>query len=203
MMHLYRRVRSLVLLRPVAVAIILVGVVASAWGFIDWYGPTFALYPAWQWPFVPDCPLFALLFAISLALILLERDRPAYNALVALGLIKYGIWTILVWVLYWGNGGLLSAEGILMTLTHTGMVLEGLFLLSFLKMDWPTVVVCALWFGLSDWMDYGPFETYPGFPRRVPFGVVQWHTVGVTALMTAVYVYMALRRRQAPQVQPA
>ena len=195
MMRLYWRVRSLVLLRPVAVAIILVGVVASAWGFIDWYGPTFARYPIWQWPFVPDCPLFALLFTISLALILLGRSWPAFYALVALGLIKYGIWTVLVWALYWGNGAALSAEGILMTLTHTGMIVEGLLLLSFLKMDWPTVVSCALWFGLSDWMDYGPFQTYPRFPSNIPFGVVQWHTVAVTVLLTALYAAMAWRRR--------
>jgi uncharacterized membrane protein YpjA len=196
-------VRRLVLLRPVAVALILVGIAGSAWGFIDWYGPTFALFPAWQWPFVPDCPLFALLFTISLAMILLNRDWPAYNALVAFGLIKYGIWTVLVWSLYWGNGGPLSAEGIAMTLTHTGMVLEGLILLSFLKVDWATVALSALWFGLSDWMDYGPFETYPRFPRIVPFAVVQWHTIGVTLLMTALFGYLASRGQARLQAEPA
>ena len=82
-----------------------------------------------------------------------------------------------------------------MTVAHVGMILEGLFLLSFTRMDWPTVVVCALWFGLSDWMDYGPFQTYPHFPTHViPFAPVQWHTVGVTVLLTVLYAYMAWRR---------
>jgi uncharacterized membrane protein YpjA len=81
MMRLYWRIRSLVLLRPVAVAITVIGVVAGVWGFVDWYGPTFALYPAWQWPFVPDCPPFALLCALSLALILFNRNWQTYNAL--------------------------------------------------------------------------------------------------------------------------
>jgi uncharacterized membrane protein YpjA len=203
MMRLYWRIRSLVLLRPVAIAIILIGVVASVWGFVAWYGPTFALYPVWQWPFVPDCPLFAVLFAFSLALILFNRNWPAYNALVAFGLIKYGIWTVLMWVLYWSNGGPVTAEGVAMTLTHTGMVLEGLFLLSFLKMDWPTVAACALWFGLSDWMDYGPFETYPHFPSIIPFAAVQWHTIGITAFMTALYAHVAWRPQRVVRVEPA
>jgi uncharacterized membrane protein YpjA len=194
-MRLYNRLRALVLVRPIALAIIAIGLIAGVWGFISWYGPTFARYPAWQWVFVPDCPLFALLFTVSLGLLLSGRNWAPYNAIVAFGLIKYGIWTVTVWILFWANGGPFTTESVVMSLAHTGMILEGLFLLSFLEMDWPTVVASALWFGLSDWMDYGPYQTYPNVPYIIPFWAVQWHTVAVTGLMTALYVVMAWRRR--------
>jgi uncharacterized membrane protein YpjA len=196
-MQLYWRLREMVLLRPVALIIILIGLSAGIVGFVYWYGPTFDRYPVWQWIFVPDCPLFAVLFALSLGLILLKRNLPLYDAWVAFGLIKYGIWTVSHWVLYWINTqGRFTPESLVMSISHVGMVLEGLFLLSFLKMNWPTVIACALWFGLSDWMDYGPFQTYPNFDSRiVPFGLMQWHTIVVTVLLTALYAYSALRRR--------
>jgi uncharacterized membrane protein YpjA len=191
-----------------------VGVVAGALGFWLWYGPTFAMFPAWQWPFVPDCPLFALLFVPSLALILLKRPAPRYNAWVAFGLIKYGVWTVFVWTLYWVHSGKLTAESILMTASHVGMILEGLLLLSFgpapspskgprlLRVDWLTVTICAAWYGLSDWMDYGPFQTYPRFDTHlISFYLVQWHTVLVTVLLSGLYAYWAWKQdRQNRQV---
>ena len=198
MIELYWRLRGLMLLRPVAIAIILIGLIGGVAGFIYWYGPTFALYPAWQWVFVPDCPLFALLFTLSLSLTLLKRSSPLYDALVAFGTIKYGVWTVFLWILYWINTrGDFTPESVTMALAHVGLFLEGLFLLSLLKMNWPTVIVCAFWFGLSDWMDYGPFLTYPHFPTNiVPLDLVQWQTIGVTILMTGVYAYMARQRQR-------
>jgi len=197
--QLYARFRELVLIRWVSVVIILTGLFGSIAGFVYWYGPTFYRYPVWQWPFVPDCPLFALLFVIALFLISIKRGAPLYDAWVAFGLIKYGVWTVLVWIVYWINTrGDFTAESVIMALAHTGMVLEGLFLLSFLKMNVPTVLLCAFWFGLSDWMDYGPFETYPHFPTAIiPFGLIKWHTIAVTISMTALYAYLAWRQKAA------
>jgi uncharacterized membrane protein YpjA len=198
MMRWYGRLRKVMLLPAVAIPILAIGVAVGVMGFWSWYGLTLALYPVWQWPFVPDCPLYALLFVPALVLILLGRARkdartrgaPRYNAWVAFGLIKYGTWTVLMWVLYWINtGGHFTAEGVVMTFSHLGMILEGLFLLSFAEMDWLTVVACAAWYGLSDWMDYGVFQTYPRFDTRiVPLGLMQWHTIGMTILLTGLYI---------------
>lgn len=197
MLKLYWRIREIILIKWVAVIVMLIGLIGGVAGFIYWYGPTFARYPAWQWPFVPDCPLFALLFVVSLALILFKRRVPMYDAWVAFGLVKYGVWTVLIWIVYWINtGGDFTMESVTMAVAHTGMILEGLFLFSFLKMDWPTAIVCAIWYGLSDWMDYGPFQTYPHFPTDIiPLDLIQWHTIAVTLLLTALYVYLAWKRR--------
>ena len=211
MIRLYWRVRGWILLRPVAWVIIAVGFTASVVGFAYWYGPTFALYPVWQWVFVPDCPLFAFLFVISLVLILLRKSWPPYDALVAFGLILYGIWTVSVWILYWiHTRGDFTLESVTMSLAHVGMILEGLFLLSFLRLDWPTVAACALWFGLSDWMDYGPFRTYPHFPlSSIPLGIVpsltyldlvKGETVAVTVLIAAGYALATWRQRRVSQL---
>jgi uncharacterized membrane protein YpjA len=193
-----------------------VGVIAGVLGLWLWYGPAFARYSVWQWPFVPDCPLFSLLFVPALALTLVKRPAPRYNAWVAFGLIKYGIWTVFVWVLYWVNsGGHFTVESVAMSLSHLGMILEGFLLLSFARtqpiqgvkgateMDWLTVTLCVAWYGLSDWMDYGVFQTYPRFDTSlVSYGLVQWHTISVTILLSALYVYWAWRWAQVPwQIQ--
>ncbi len=122
MMSLFYRIRAMILLKWIAIPIMIIGVVAGVVGFIYWYGPTFARYPLWQWPFVPDCPLFAILFVPSLASILWSETRffqkiksvmTVYNGLVALGLIKYGIWTDTYWAAYWINsGGHVTIEGV-------------------------------------------------------------------------------------------
>lgn len=207
-MMLYQRIRDMILIKWVSVAIILVGLFGGVVGFIYWYGPTFSQYPVWQWPFVPDCPLFALLFVVSLTLIMFRRSAwlqqhaslvAAYHAWVAFGLIKYGIWTVTVWIFYWINtGGDFTTESVVMAAAHTGMILEGLFLFSFMRLNWPTVAVCALWFGLSDWMDYGPFLTYPHFPTQIiPFAPIQWHTIAVTGLLTLIYAGLAAQEKRA------
>ncbi|MBN1936104.1 MAG: DUF1405 domain-containing protein [Anaerolineae bacterium] len=208
MIQLYYRIKEIILIKWVAIPIMLAGVFGGVVGFVYWYGPSFSQYPVWQWPFVPDCPLFALLFVPSLAMILWRETRfvsrlgslvPLYHAWVAVGLIKYGVWTDTYWVAYWINsGGHVTVEGVTMAVSHFGMIMEGLFLLSFLKMDWKTVLICALWFGLSDWMDYGPFLTYPGIDTRiVPLSLMQWHTVAVTIAMTAIYATMVWTRQRA------
>ena len=204
MMGLYWRLRKWVLFLPVALVIIAIGLGAGVAGFIYWYGPTFARYPVWQWVFVPDCPLFAALFALSLGLILLKRRVPPFDALVTFGLIKYGVWTVTHWIVYWINTrGRFTPEGVLMAVSHLGMILEGLFLLSFLKMNWPTAALCILWFGLSDWMDYGPFLTYPRMDTRiVPLSLMQWHTIAVTVIMGIAYAYMAWQRQREPHSHP-
>lgn len=198
MKQLYARFRQFVLLQWVAIPIMLIGLFGSVAGFIYWYGPSFGQYPVWQWPFVPDCPLFAFLFVPALTLILLNRSVPWFNALVALGLIKYGLWTDTYWVAYWINtGGHFTVEGITMAVSHFGMILEGLFLLSFLDMNWPTALLCGLWFGLCDWMDYGPFLTYPTIDiRTVPLSLMQWHTITVTVGMTALYAALAWKKEK-------
>ncbi len=193
-LRIYWRMRDLALYRPLAIFVILCNLVGSLWGFIFWYGETLLRTPWYAWVFVPDCPLYALLFVIPLALILLRRSRPWINALVAVGLIKYGIWTVFYWVAYWSRTADFNFMSVAMTLTHTGMILEGLLLLSFLRMDWPTALTVSGWFLLNDWVDYG-LDYHPSIPWQVPLMWMQWHTVAVTTVFIIVYAVMASRRR--------
>ncbi len=193
-LRIYWRMRDLALYRPLAIFIILCNLAGSLWGFISWYGRTLLQTPWYMWVFVPDCPLYALLFVIPLTLILLRRSRPWINALVAVGLIKYGIWTVFYWVVYWSRTADFNFMSVAMTLTHTGMILEGLLLLSFLRMDWPTALTVSGWFLLNDWVDYG-LDYHPSIPWQVPLMWMQWHTVAVTTVFIIVYAVMASRRR--------
>jgi uncharacterized membrane protein YpjA len=187
-----------------------IGVLAGALGFWLWYGPVLARSPAWQWPFIPDCPLFALLFVPSLILVLARRPARRYHAWVAFGLIKYGTWTVFVWLAYWIDSlEHFTGESLLMSLSHLGMILVGLVLLSFVRttsvqdgpgtvdMDWYTVAICVAWYGFSDWMDYGIFRTYPYFDTHVvPLGLVQGHTILMTLSLSVLYAYWARKRHR-------
>ncbi|VVC03177.1 Uncharacterised protein [Candidatus Burarchaeum australiense] len=141
-------------------------------GFI--YG-TFFFYPAQlaQTPlylllFVPDCPLFSLLFALSMLLVRFAPRRfDLFNFLTFAGCLKYGFWTVFVLTAYpefyypVGLGALLSA--LMLILAHMGMFFESFLLASFVRVKpWHLVPVLGF-FLLSDYSDY-VLLTYPAAP---------------------------------------
>ena len=173
--------------RPWAVTIIVVAnLIGFVWGIIYWYGDQLLSAPIYLWPFIPDCPLFALLFVPAFWLALRGRGNNAYNLLVAFGLIKYGVWTNLAWYGYWAVGNPFSWMGVAMCLTHIGMILEGLYLLRYLRPRPAWALLAGLWFAASDFVDYG-LGQYPRIPDLRILPMLQWHTVAMTILLTAAF----------------
>jgi uncharacterized membrane protein YpjA len=135
---------------------------AFVFGTAGWYGRFFGEVnaPLWAYPFIPDCPLAALLFGTALLLMHLGRRSNLLNQLAALFCIKYGVWTMSFWALYWARTGdveLSSAfSGPVMFVTHLGLTIMGLLLLQYVR---PSIADSALvlgWFALSDLVDYAP-----------------------------------------------
>jgi uncharacterized membrane protein YpjA len=118
------------------------------------------------------------------------------------GLIKYGLWTITVWVLFWRAGYPATPESVLMTIAHVGMALEGVMLASFLSnLRWRDVFITAGWFFLSDWVDYGL-----GFRPRMAPGVserfMMWEMIVATGLLCLFLGWLVWRRKNQPAANP-
>ncbi len=152
--------------------------VSSAW---RWQG---AMLAVWSWSLV----LATIFF----------RQAPAWLlGLFAFGQIKYGIWTITAWLVYWRNTALVygspdfSFDSVFMTLTHIGLLGQGIFLLTYFRPDLTTVLVSFGWFALSDFVDYG-LGFYPGLPLDfIPLPIMQWSTIAVTIGLSVIYLWLS------------
>ena len=161
--------------------------VSAGW---RWQG---AMLAVWSWSLV----LATLFF----------RQAPAWLlGVFAFGQIKYGIWTITAWLVYWRNTNLVygapdfSFDSVFMTLTHIGLFAQGVFLLTYFRPDWLTAMISFGWFALSDFMDYG-LGFYPGLPLEfIPLSIMQWSTITVTIGLSAIYLWLS-QTAGAPLVQ--
>ena len=125
--------------------------------------------------------------------------------LIAFGQIKYGIWTVTAWLLFWQNTAaaygspLFTFDSLFMTITHIGLIAQGLFLLTYFRPNLTATVVSFGWFLLSDYVDYG-LGFYPAIPEQfIPLSVMQWSTIAVTFILSGCYLWIALRDRFSAQ----
>jgi uncharacterized membrane protein YpjA len=122
------------------------------------------------------------------------RDPPAWLlGIFAFGQIKYGIWTITAWLLYWRSTAEIlgaphfSFDSVSMTIAHIGLAAQGLVLLAYFRPTRFATLASLLWFGVSDFMDYG-LGFYPAIPEQlISLEIVQWSTITVTLVLVAVY----------------
>jgi uncharacterized membrane protein YpjA len=159
--------------------------------------------------------LYGLLGVSLLLLGLSFVRRPNWLlCVVAVGQIKYGIWTITVWMLFWRNttalygAPLFTVEGILMTVAHVGLALQGLLLLTYFRPARVGALVALGWFALSDLVDYGPVAWglgwHPNVPPILPLAFIRNSTILATWLLAlALWVAAPRARRVQPGVIPA
>ncbi len=198
-----RRLRSLwtqacawILMPPVGWAVVGISLIAFFLGIVYWYGRQPPLVPPLFWVFVPDCPLYAFLFGLALAAMLLGyplgQRLPLLSGILAFGLIKYGVWTVVAWIIFWSRTGLFTPESMVMTVAHVGMILEGIFLLGFVRINVSVALMSGIWFLANDAADY-ILGYHPGLPWAVPLSLMGWHTLAVTLILTGLYAVLARR----------
>lgn len=200
-----RQLFDLLQRRDLAWTIISLNLIGFIVGTVYWYGPHFmvgknglgAPSPL-LWVFIPDCPLFAFLFVLAYIGLRRHKDWNWFYAVTAIGLIKYGVWTVTFWLTYWGVGAPITLEGVIMTVAHLGMITQGIFLLTQFRAEMRHVLVALAWFVLSDFVDYRLGE-YPFFYPSVPLWLMQWHTISMTWLLCAWVAFLAARK--APVLQ--
>jgi uncharacterized membrane protein YpjA len=188
--ELYNRVRLWVLTPPVVALIVAIDVFSFVVGCLFWYGTQLPQTPWWAWVFVPDCPLFALLGGIAIVGLLSGRRSSLFESIVAMGSVKYAIWTIVAWVLYWVEYRTMPFVGIVMIVSHIGLAVQGLFILSFVRLDALIALLSGAWFLLSDYMDYG-LGFHPAVPSASSLPWMQWHTIAVTVGLTLAFLGMS------------
>lgn len=131
---------------------------------------------------------------ILLGALLFRRSPSWFLGILAFGQIKYGIWTVTAWILFWRNTAavygspLYTFDSVFMTITHIGLIAQGVFLLTFFRPTVTAAIAGFVWFGLSDFMDYG-LGFYPPIPEQfIPLPIMQWSTIAVTVLLTAIFL---------------
>jgi uncharacterized membrane protein YpjA len=149
-------------------------------GVSDGWAQQGAMFALWSW-------------ALLVAALWFRRPPAWLLGIFAFGQIKYGIWTITAWLLYWRSTAELfgaphfSFDSISMTLAHIGLAAQGLLLLTYFRPTRLTTWAALVWFGLSDFVDYG-LGFYPAIPEQlISLVIVQWSTITVTLLLVALY----------------
>ncbi|NJM06455.1 DUF1405 domain-containing protein [Candidatus Gracilibacteria bacterium] len=208
-MSLVRWVMRLILDTPLlfwaAVVANGMGVILGGW---LWYGWQIAAAPFWAWLFIPDCPLAALLGTIGLFAVRAGRRWPWFYALSAFACIKYGIWTLAFWLRYWTEGGPIDAVGLLMFVTHIGLICMGVLFIPYMEglAIWKRATVIG-WFTLSIFVDYGlsnyalsTFGTafHPALPTLVPASFALMVAMGVT-IVASIALLLLPKQLEVPQ----
>jgi uncharacterized membrane protein YpjA len=169
--------------------LILINVLSFFAGIVFWYGSQLPDSPIWFWPFIPDCPQFALMFAIVLLSWLVERRWYLFEVVTAYGLILYGTWTVFVWVVYWSQTGDYHAISLVMAASHVGLAAQGIMLLPALRITIVNVGAAIGWFCLSAFVDYG-LGYHPALPRLVSLDLVRNQTLLMTGLLAVLFILM-------------
>jgi uncharacterized membrane protein YpjA len=190
-------------------------------GTIGWYGSFFGEVnaPLWAYPFIPDCPLAALVFGIALILMHVGRTSNLINQAAAVFCIKYGVWTMSFWALYWARTGDVELSGIfsgpVMFATHFGLTIMGLLLLQYVQPSIRDSLLVLAWFVISDLVDYAPIAAgrlggygyYPPLPwvNGNPVALVpamMWNAIVMTCLLNGLLLIRALARRSKEAKRP-
>lgn len=135
--------------------------------------------PLW-WIFVIDCPLYVGLFALVLMGELIGIRNDFFSYLVAVGLLKYGAWTVVVilgysWFFLSPENGLLIPN-MLLLIAHLGMAAEGFVFFFNRPRPW-MLAGCLGWFLFNDFIDYWGPAVHPLMPRGIDYAPLAAYTI--------------------------
>jgi uncharacterized membrane protein YpjA len=160
--------------------LIIANLIGAAIGYIFWYGDQLLSTPWYLWIITPDCPLAATLFVVSLLLIRKGVKAAWFYFITAVWLLKYGLWTIFVYVHILittvdttGLFMFMTFVMVMVILSHIAMMIEGYWLASFacqLKRAWLMIPASALLFFVNDYFDYYS-TTLTTLPRDANVGL--------------------------------
>jgi len=168
--------------------IFILNVLGALYGFIFFYWQQLLTTPLHLLIFTPDCPLFALFFAISMLLVrygVKNEFAQLFNFLTFAGALKYGFWTVFVLMAYPEFYYATSLQAVLSTLLllgHVGLFFEAFLLPSLVRVKaWHLVPVLGFML-LNEYSDY-VLLTHPLVPYyALPFLFIL--TAGASLLFT-------------------
>ncbi|VVB75041.1 Uncharacterised protein [uncultured archaeon] len=130
------------------VLLALVNFAAGIYSF-SFYAPQLEINSPLLWFFIADCPIYAIIFGLTVLLIAKERPSPLLSFISLVGSIKYGLWTI--FVLGISNTASLYP---LIILAHLLLLVETIVLFRVFSFKVKHVLIALVWFVINDYLDY-------------------------------------------------
>lgn len=128
-------------------------ILGMIYGYI-WYGEQLSHTP-WQFKiFVPDSPTAILFLVISISLILIQKQNSIIDALAFVTLFKYGIWAVIMNILFIIEQGDITVNGLVLMFSHSIMAVQAIYFYPRFKRSMIGISVAMTWVFLNDYIDY-------------------------------------------------
>ncbi|HDC8194073.1 TPA: DUF1405 domain-containing protein [Staphylococcus aureus] len=133
--------------------LLMCNILGMIYGYI-WYGEQLSHTP-WQFKiFVPDSPTAILFLVISISLILIRKQNSIIDALAFVTLFKYGIWAVIMNILFIIEQGDITVNGLVLMFSHSIMAVQAIYFYPRFKRFMIGISVAMTWVFLNDYIDY-------------------------------------------------
>lgn len=133
--------------------LLICNILGMIYGYI-WYGEQLSHTP-WQFKiFVPDSPTAILFLVISISLILIQKQNSVIDALAFVTLFKYGIWAVIMNILFIIEQGDITVNGLVLMFSHSIMAVQAIYFYPRFKRSMIGISVAMTWVFLNDYIDY-------------------------------------------------
>lgn len=133
--------------------LLICNILGMIYGYI-WYGEQLSHTP-WQFKiFVPDSPTAILFLVISISLILIQKQNSIIDALAFVTLFKYGIWAVIMNILFIIEQGDITVNGLVLMFSHSIMAVQAIYFYTRFKRSMIGISVAMTWVFLNDYIDY-------------------------------------------------
>ncbi|HCV4755546.1 TPA: DUF1405 domain-containing protein [Staphylococcus aureus] len=133
--------------------LLICNILGMIYGYI-WYGEQLSHTP-WHFKiFVPDSPTAILYLVISISLILIQKQNSIIDALAFVTLFKYGIWAVIMNILFIIEQGVITVNGLVLMFSHSIMAVQAIYFYPRFKRSMIGISVAMIWVFLNDYIDY-------------------------------------------------
>ncbi|GBW09465.1 hypothetical protein M1K121_0864 [Staphylococcus aureus] len=133
--------------------LLICNILGMIYGYI-WYGEQLSHTP-WQFKiFVPDSPTAILFLVISISLILIRKQNSIIDVLAFVTLFKYGIWAVIMNILFIIEQGDITVNGLVLMFSHSIMAVQAIYFYPRFKRSMIGISVAMTWVFLNDYIDY-------------------------------------------------
>ncbi|MFA0972122.1 DUF1405 domain-containing protein [Staphylococcus aureus] len=133
--------------------LLICNILGMIYGYI-WYGEQLSHTP-WHFKiFVPDSPTAILYLVISISLILIQKQNSIIDALAFVTLFKYGIWAVIMNILFIIEQGDITVNGLVLMFSHSIMAVQAIYFYPRFKRSMIGISVAMIWVFLNYYIDY-------------------------------------------------
>lgn len=133
--------------------LLICNILGMIYGYI-WYGEQLSHTP-WHFKiFVPDSSTAILFLVISISMILIQKQNSIIDALAFVTLFKYGIWAVIMNILFIIEQGDITVNGLILMFSHSIMAVQAIYFYPRFKRSMIGISVAMTWVFLNDYIDY-------------------------------------------------